>query len=702
MTQYYKPPEALERYDTTSGNSTSSTQKSSDSPTPSDYSWYQGQQSGQPAPNWEGTYAPTTGTMIEATSAPSASSTYSSASGGANLPSDTIFAKVQYYSMTGEDYSHEPEWIQKELRKQVVDISDNVSAEDKEKITEFEENYHQPDSDLNIETVYEEFNEPYEEARSNLSTDSIADKLGKTYKTPSSIEEAKGIADQIYMDTLEYHYALATKEGDTENRIKLRDAIERGAMDFANPQVDNKFIFGDTGNAAIIEAARFQALSMKDYLVQNDMPLYQDVSHERIQHDKVYINTGTALQWFENEKEEGGGGNLLSFASGLGHSYFSSAGGMTNELGGYTLYQLAPPPKQSQFEKNLAPIVNIVSAVASVAFPQFAPIINGVNTLVQGGDFEDALIAGGKAYLLNNVTEATTAEINDAVSDFYGQLGVDISTLPEGVQNVIFDTTTAVFRGDSGKDEFIKSATGEALSAVDFDINSPDWSLFDSDKLWDGLTAAFEAAGDIIEPVVEPIGDLIEGAVDLTADTFEPLVDIADEALDTFGETVVDPALQTGSDALSTVEDVILEGGRTIDDTVLQPVKEGAEQVVDIAQEGIDTLQEAGREFDDTFIDPIDDAIDTFGSEVVDPMLQTGSDVLSDFEDVLKDGGRLLDDLIDYDSLLPSLEVQEQPIAKKRTQVESLFDNELFKFNTEIKVNEEEMLTPLMNLRRYG
>ena len=62
----------------------------------------------------------------------------------------------------------------------------------------------------------------------------------------------------------------------------------------------------------------------------------------------------------------------------------------------------------------------------------------------------------------------------------------------------------------------------------------------------------------------------------------------------------------------------------------------------------------------------------------------------------------MLDDLIDYDSLLPSLEVQEQPIAKKRTQVESLFDNELFKFNTEIKVNEEEMLTPLMNLRRYG
>ena len=449
MTQYYVPLEGLERYDTTSGNSTSSTKKESDSPTPSDYSWYQGQQSGQPAPNWEGTYAPTTGTMIEATSAPSASSTYGSASGGANLPSDTIFAKVQYYSMTGEDYSHEPEWIQEELRKQVVDISNNVSAEDKEKITEFEENFHQPDSDLNIETVYEEFNEPYKKAQSKLSIKEIGDKLGKTYKTPSSIYQAKQIADQIYMDTLEYHLGL---NGSIEDKYKLYDAVQRGAMDFANPQRDHNFIFGDTGNAAIIEAARFQALSMKDYLVQNDIPLYQEVNHERIEHDKIYANTGTALQWFENEQEEGGGGNLLSLA-GLGHSYFSSAG---NELGGYTLYQVAPPPKQSQFEKDIAPIANVVSVVASFAFPHLAPVINSINAVVQGGDLEDALIAGGKAYLLNNLPEATTAEINEGITDLYGGLGIDITELPEGLQNVIFDTTTAVFRGESGKDEFIK------------------------------------------------------------------------------------------------------------------------------------------------------------------------------------------------------------------------------------------------------
>jgi hypothetical protein len=39
---------------------------------------------------------------------------------------------------------------------------------------------------------------------------------------------------------------------------------------------------------------------------------------------------------------------------------------------------------------------------------------------------------------------------------------------------------------------------------------------------------------------------------------------------------------------------------------------------------------------------------------------------------------------------------QRQP-----TQVENLFDKELFKFDTEIK-STQQMLSPMMNLRRYG
>ena len=41
------------------------------------------------------------------------------------------------------------------------------------------------------------------------------------------------------------------------------------------------------------------------------------------------------------------------------------------------------------------------------------------------------------------------------------------------------------------------------------------------------------------------------------------------------------------------------------------------------------------------------------------------------------------------------------PTPQQPTQVEGLFDKELFKFDTEIK-STQEMLSPLMNLRRYG
>ena len=42
-----------------------------------------------------------------------------------------------------------------------------------------------------------------------------------------------------------------------------------------------------------------------------------------------------------------------------------------------------------------------------------------------------------------------------------------------------------------------------------------------------------------------------------------------------------------------------------------------------------------------------------------------------------------------------------QQQAMTQTPVEGLFDKELFKFDTEIK-STQEMLSPMMNLRKYG
>ena len=161
-------------------------------------------------------------------------------------------------------------------------------------------------------------------------------------------------------------------------------------------------------------------------------------------------------------------------------------------------------------------------------------------------------------------------------------------------------------------------------------------------------------------------------------------------------------------DALEPVVGAVRAGGRAIDDAVLQPIKTGLEPVVDVAQQGIDVLQQAGRDFDDTFIDPIDDVIDAFGSEVVDPTLQTlgevGQDIIDPIDafidaidsplgDLLGAGGDLLG------GILSGQGQQQQRTAS--TPTEGLFDKELFKFDTEIK-STQEMLSPMMNLRKYG
>jgi hypothetical protein len=142
----------------------------------------------------------------------------------------------------------------------------------------------------------------------------------------------------------------------------------------------------------------------------------------------------------------------------------------------------------------------------------------------------------------------------------------------------------------------------------------------------------------------------------------------------------------------------VREAGSAFDDAVLQPIKTGLEPVVDVAQQGIDVVQDVGRAFDDTVIDPIDDALDTFGEEVVDPVLQAGSDVLSEGEDLLKEAGYVIDDLVDWESLLKSAIPSGGRTAS--TPTEDLFKNEIYKFklkDSPDKIFNEQQIQQFLN-----
>ena len=186
----------------------------------------------------------------------------------------------------------------------------------------------------------------------------------------------------------------------------------------------------------------------------------------------------------------------------------------------------------------------------------------------------------------------------------------------------------------------------------------------------------FDELGKALQPVIEVVkegGRFIDDAIlqPVKENVLEPVVDVVQEVT------------QPISDVTSEIEDIAKEGGRKFDDYVLQPVKENIiEPVVDIGQEVIDVVQEGGRQFDDAVIQPIRNFVE-------DIELPEGPD----FPD------------------LPDLPMPDLPFSiggllgggmpQQRTPVENIFDKELFKFDTEIK-STQEMLSPIMNLRRYG
>jgi len=121
------------------------------------------------------------------------------------------------------------------------------------------------------------------------------------------------------------------------------------------------------------------------------------------------------------------------------------------------------------------------------------------------------------------------------------------------------------------------------------------------------------------------------------------------------------------------IED-IKELGRTVDDVFLQPFKGGVETVTAPIEDLSTPLKEAIETVGEPIVDVIDEVIDAVDSPI--------GDVLETVVGGLGGTGGMMSG------------------ASKPSQVEGLFDKELFKFDTEIK-STQRMLSPT-NTRRYG
>ena len=105
-------------------------------------------------------------------------------------------------------------------------------------------------------------------------------------------------------------------------------------------------------------------------------------------------------------------------------------------------------------------------------------------------------------------------------------------------------------------------------------------------------------------------------------------------------------------------------------------------------------LEQAGREFDDAVLQPVKEGVQAVTEPVVDVVAAFIDAIDSPLGDLLGAGGDLLGGMLGG-----SQGQQQQRTAS--TPTEGLFDKELFKFDTEIK-STQEMLSPMMNLRKYG
>ena len=330
---------------------------------------------------------------------------------------------------------------------------------------------------------------------------------------------------------------------------------------------------------------------------------------------------------------------------------------------------LIPDKNFGQF---IAPALNIIGSITK------NPIFTAVGTKLGGGDAKDFIKTQVGSLFLQDVlpSDLLETELGDWGIDA-DLFGIDPEEWTEGMEKVQKGATKGKSIQDGLEKEFGVDILGNVIQGtVDIGTGVAGELMMEGDAL----------VANINEFVIEPLEETFDAfAKTETGQGIQQVVDVATDAYEKakdLGQDIIDPI-----------------------DTVLDVV---GEKVVD------PTLQ-AGKAVGEAIIDPVDTVLDTFGEKVVDPFLQAGSDVLSAGEDVVKDVGRGLDKILDYTDVFSKgadlvttpefkLDVlRTPPTAQTKTQTEDLFSKELFEFD--LKEQDEfsqEMLSPIMNLRRYG
>lgn len=462
--------------------------------------------------------------------------------------------------------------------------------------------------------------------------------LNPDYVTATDLNSAKKLADSYYIEHLTKELANDTT---AEQKEQIQKLIDKGAPSFDNIEDYQRYEdlnntvnrLGEEGfvsfntteeatewqnkaketslspeqfvNRVELDALDYQKKVMGDYILTYEPEkadknvLGRDLSNEEnpLGITKTYsVNTGTA------------------FNSPLEYQRIDGVPTVDEEaqISGFGEYQLIG---FEQARPDAPSWLNTTFDILSVVYPPMAPVLQGSKAMFNGAEFEDALKIGGSIYLGDKITNISDTNITKA----FDKAGIDITALPDPVQNVILDTTGAVLEGKSGTEAIESGIREETVGYIAPDVEDAIKGIVPDINLPDFETPEFvKEAGDVVV-------DILEQPLEFVGDTFESLIGGV--------ETVTAP-----------IEDLST------------PLKEAIETV------------------GEPIVDVVDEVIDAVDSPIGD-ILETAVGSLGGT------GGMMSG-------------------ARKPSQVEGLFDKELFKFDTEIK-STQRMLSPT-NTRRYG
>jgi len=423
----------------------------------------------------------------------------------------------------------------------------------------------------------------------------------------------------------------------TEELYEIRERIEQGPLDFTDRE---------THRMLINPPSKIGYGKKQSWISPND-PLRQAVEAQAEVMENFLDEAGIPIyQEFENGNPDNVYGQGIYLNTGTAAHIDWDA-----ELKREQRYISSPDAEIGTYSQvfvrpEASSIVDALIAPAlKIAYPPLAPYI----TAAQGGDWKDIAISYVSTEMAPDLLESGLAELGVDADLF----GLDPAQFSESMTNV----QTAAVTGESIGDAIIDEFGTEVLKKVEESL--PDLDLPDVD------TPQFlKDTEDFLQDVTQPV-----------------------------------------SDVLSDVEDVILDTASTIDDVVIQPVLEGVEEFTQPASDVLSDVEDVVKEGASELEDFLQEATQPV-SDVLSDAEDVVSDVLSEGEDVVKEIGGAIDDVVNWEKVLTAglmgglgiMGGQPRPTAS--TATEQLFDKELFKFDTEIK-STQEMLSPMMNLRRY-